>query len=401
MVAVKWILYQLSAYYIEEFIAHYKKLGVKHFFFLDNNSTDNTIEKLKMYQNVSIFKTGLSYKLYWNLFKKYLFEKFGNSGWNLLVDIDEFFDFPFSNEIGLQNLIHYLNTHKYEAVVTQMLDLFPKESYNDSLNLNFIDSHKYYDNTSLEKRNYYDEVLYNIISNPNIKFFVGGARKKIFNLDNLFLTKHALIKHQPHISYFHDHFPYNARVADVSALLLHYKFHNNFKNYITEAIETKVHWNESYQYKKYKEVFDENDNIEFFNKDCLEFSDANNLIVEEFLVVSEKYMNFVKNLNSAKNVDYSKYAKIVQQQNLTGDALEKESQVIYHKLLELNEKIKKQQRLLEVMDDQKRALEMKDMQIEKANTTIGALKNSNEYLLGTKINKLREKVNSWMPKRNK
>src|SRR5215210_9515729 len=121
--------------YVKSFVEHYLSLGVKHLFFLDNGSTDGTVEALKGYKNVTVLQTGLPYRNPKGgrggteaLFKQYLVERFGKKGrWCLCADIDELFDYPYSDVVGLGSLLGYLNANSYTAVAAQMLDMFPEE----------------------------------------------------------------------------------------------------------------------------------------------------------------------------------------------------------------------------------------------------------------------------------
>src|SRR5919112_6774037 len=48
--------------YVKSFVEHYRSLGAKHLFFLDNNSTDGTVEALKTYDNTTVLRTELPFK---------------------------------------------------------------------------------------------------------------------------------------------------------------------------------------------------------------------------------------------------------------------------------------------------------------------------------------------------
>src|SRR5215217_4332927 len=50
--------------YVKSFVEHYLSLGAKHLFFLDNESTDGTVEALKKYDNLTVLRTTLPYKEY-------------------------------------------------------------------------------------------------------------------------------------------------------------------------------------------------------------------------------------------------------------------------------------------------------------------------------------------------
>src|ERR687890_823250 len=62
--------------YVKSFMEHYFAFGVKHIFFLDNGSTDGTVEALKEYDNVTVLRTTLLYKRYEYAIKQYLIERF-------------------------------------------------------------------------------------------------------------------------------------------------------------------------------------------------------------------------------------------------------------------------------------------------------------------------------------
>src|SRR5215208_1903508 len=112
--------------YIKPFIEHYFALGVRHIVFLDNGSTDGTVEALRGYDDVTVLRSGLPYKKYNIAMKQYLVERFGRGRWTLSTDMDELFEYPYSDVVSLKALLGYLNAHSYTAVVTYMLDMFPE-----------------------------------------------------------------------------------------------------------------------------------------------------------------------------------------------------------------------------------------------------------------------------------
>src|SRR5262249_32139199 len=134
--------------YINSLIKHYFTLGVKHIVFLDNGSSDNTIKLASTYSNVTVLKTDLPYSKYENVMKDYLVRRFSKGRWNLCVDIDEFFDWPYSRIVRLDSLLHYLNARGYTAVAAQMLDLFsdlPLSQLRDNPDEDITKNYTYYD----------------------------------------------------------------------------------------------------------------------------------------------------------------------------------------------------------------------------------------------------------------
>jgi hypothetical protein len=180
-----------GALHIKSFIEHHFGLGVKHIIFLDNCSTDETVQIAAGYSNVTILQTRCPYQTYENVMKRYMVQKFTRNRWSLTVDIDERFDYPYSDQLPIGSFLTYLNTHSYTAVVTQMLDLFD----DNAINVNFDENSKpiqeicyYYDISNIEKTNY----PYGILSNANVKMHWGGIRHTMFGTKNG-LTKASLM----------------------------------------------------------------------------------------------------------------------------------------------------------------------------------------------------------------
>src|SRR5918993_341868 len=107
--------------YVKSFIDHYISLGVKHIIFMDNGSDDDTVAVAQDHERVTVVQTKLPYKHFEYEMKLYLISRFGKGRWSLYVDIDELFDYPYSDVVGLSSLLRYLNERSYTAVVAQHL----------------------------------------------------------------------------------------------------------------------------------------------------------------------------------------------------------------------------------------------------------------------------------------
>src|SRR5215212_651281 len=150
--------------YVKSFVEHYLSMGVKHIFFLDNGSTDGTVEALKEYENVSVLRTTLPYKNYELPLRQYLVERFGKkSRWCLYADIDELFDYPYSDVVSLGSLLRYLNERSYTAVVAQMLDMFPEEPLSgrasNPLEEPLKERHRFYDISNVKRMSIKEQPL--------------------------------------------------------------------------------------------------------------------------------------------------------------------------------------------------------------------------------------------------
>src|SRR5215208_5241543 len=227
--------------YVNSYVEHYLSLGIKHLFFLDNGSTDGTVEALKEYDNVTVLQTGLPYRNPKGgrggseaLFKQYLVERFGKKGrWCLCADIDELFDYPYSEVVGLDSLLGYLNANSYTAVAAQMLDMFPEEPLSGSRVANLPNEplkerHRFYDISNIRRKSFKElrrRFPNNTLESDEIELFTGGIRDTIFDVDSD-LTKFPLVFSDGRIKPFDgsSHWVDNARIADFTCVLLHYKF---------------------------------------------------------------------------------------------------------------------------------------------------------------------------------
>src|SRR5215212_5712248 len=221
--------------YIKAFVEHHFSLGVKHHFFLDNGSTDGTIEALKEYENVTVLRTELPFERYELSMRQYLVERFCQKGrWCLYADMDELFDYPYSDVVGLGSLLGYLNERSYTAVVAQMLDMFPEEPLSDSsrpgkpLDEPLKERHRFYDISNIKRVSIKEHPLTsnNTYDSNDIEFFYGGILETFFDCNNLWLTRWAPTFSDGRVkSFTYDgHRIDNAKVADFTCVLLHYKF---------------------------------------------------------------------------------------------------------------------------------------------------------------------------------
>ncbi len=143
--------------WVRSFVEHYASMGVKHMVFLDNGSTDGTVEALKNYDDVTVLRTTLPYKGYEFTMTQYLIERFGRGRWCLSVDIDELFDYPYSDVVSLSSLLRYLNERSYTAVVAQMLDMFPGEPLSEAASYEdepLKERYRFYDISNIRKWSY-------------------------------------------------------------------------------------------------------------------------------------------------------------------------------------------------------------------------------------------------------
>jgi hypothetical protein len=90
--------------------------------------------------------------------KRDLVTRFSRNRWNLFADIDERFDYPYSDVLAVRNLLTYLNDNAYTAVLAPMLDLFadgPLDGVRSNPDDSLKEKYPYYDISAVEKHDYH------------------------------------------------------------------------------------------------------------------------------------------------------------------------------------------------------------------------------------------------------
>ncbi|HMD60199.1 MAG TPA: glycosyltransferase family 2 protein [Opitutaceae bacterium] len=280
--------------YIDQYIEHHLSLGARHMVFLDNGSTDNTVRAASRHGRVTVLQSWLPYAKYENVMKTYLARRFSRHRWNLCCDIDELFDYPFSDRVSLAGLLSYLDARGFTAVVTQLLDLFsdcPLSRLNDDDATPLDVAYPYYDLSGLVATDY----EWSRLSNEAVKMHFGGIRRILFGTENG-LTKAALVFVRKDIRIFEGwHHAVNALVADFTCVLRHYPFTSAFYEKVREAAATGRYGElTTDEYRKYWGVLAANPDLSLYLPTARRYSGTDRLIEEGFLVVSPEFREWAQ-----------------------------------------------------------------------------------------------------------
>jgi hypothetical protein len=293
-----------AGYHIGPFIAHYRKLGVGHIVLLDNGSADDTVAQASGHADVSVFQTRLPFRNNNRQMRRYLVRRFtGRDRWALVVDVDELFDYPCSDRIGLASLLGYLRSRGYTTMVSYLLDMLPDRPMSQvDAHLPMQQAYRHYDVSAVRKRGYFDRdgyggeqwVAHNQLANPAVKRYVGGVRAQAFDLPEVYLIKHPLHLRDGRARLVHQHFVDRAHVADITGVLCHYKFTPGFGAKVDAAVRSAAYADGSWEYQRYQQVLARKPDIALCGASAQVLHSVNDLVANGFLQVTDDYMNWVE-----------------------------------------------------------------------------------------------------------
>ena len=243
------------------YLDYYRKLGVNHFLFVDNDSDDGTCDFLAQQPDVSLWKTNHSYKLsrFGMDWLMWLQIKYAHGHWCLTVDADEILVYPYCDTRPLRALTEWLDESSVRSFGTLMLDMYPKGA---------LDAQKYQSGQDpfeilcwFDARNYRKQEQAEL---QNI-WIQGGVRDRVFFADRPerapTLNKTPLVKWNRRFAYVsstHSLLPrYLNKVFDhpggevTAGILLHSKFLDIVVEKSREEKQRQEHFANSAQYNAY------------------------------------------------------------------------------------------------------------------------------------------------------
>jgi GR25 family glycosyltransferase involved in LPS biosynthesis len=179
------------------FIEYYIKLGVTHFTFIDNGSSDGTLRYLLNYKatEIQVYRTNDSYAkneygVAW--VNEVLNEQFKDM-WCLVVDVDELL-IP-RNNISLGQLRDNMKHANANILVTCMVDFYPK----DFFVRNYVRGQPFLDHSNVYDKMTHDNITV-AVQDDNAVTVKGGVRHRITksgvpNNDSYCITKKSFFKY--------------------------------------------------------------------------------------------------------------------------------------------------------------------------------------------------------------
>lgn len=246
------------------FLEYYRDLGVNHFFMVDNNSDDGTGEYLAAQPDVSLWNADASYKrahfgMDW---LNSLMRRYAQGHWALVVDVDEFFVYPYCDTRPLRALTDWLDASAIKSFGAMLLDMYPEGP---------VDAGKYRSGQNpFDLLTYFDSGNYS--QKPNRRYgnlwIQGGPRQRMFFADTPdqapALNKIPLVKWQRgnvYVSSTHTLLPRGLNNTfeewggeKICGALLHTKFLPDLKHKTAREMMRKQHYAASREYHAYGQI---------------------------------------------------------------------------------------------------------------------------------------------------
>lgn len=251
------------------FLDHYRTLGIGHFLFVDNASSDGSDMMVLAEPDCSVWRTDSSYKasrfgLDWI---NHLLGRYGHAHWCLTVDADEILTYSRKDRVDLLGLTQWLDQNRIPAFGALMLDMYPKGPVGEGVHepgsdpiadLDHFDAAPY--------RAQRQDLLQNL-------WVQGGVRERVFFKDNPRLSptlnKIPLVKWHRSFAYVnstHSMLPrkMNAALVDMdgnhvpSGALLHTKFLPTIVDKSAEEKHRKEHFTNSANFDAYYDALTSN-----------------------------------------------------------------------------------------------------------------------------------------------
>ncbi|CAN5385703.1 glycosyltransferase family 2 protein [soil metagenome] len=250
------------------FLDYYRRLGVEHFIFVDNNSTDGFLDLVRQESDCSVWFTAASYRssnfgMYW---LNILLGKYGSGHWCLTCDPDEFLVYPYCEDRNLLELTEYLASEKRDHLFCLMLDMYGRGLVKDT--------HCIPGQNPVEVAPYFDRMGF--LQTPNAfngdMYIQGGARRRVMFADEPSrapaLNKTPLILWKPYYSYLSSmhvaspkrlNRPHSMKHICPTGCILHFKFLSVIAAKAAEEMERKEHYDNSVEYRRYNAFLQKED----------------------------------------------------------------------------------------------------------------------------------------------
>lgn len=238
-----------AAKLLSSFLAHYRRVGVARFAFVDDRSDDGTRTLLEAEPDVDLFASDADFRqtaggLVW---RDMLVERYGRKRWYLSVDSDEYLVYPGYEDRPLSSFVADLERHRLRRAHAPMLDIYPDGPLGGARPAAAPDAFP------TEISPFFDGVGYEIGHETFGTAVRGGPRRRLFGVE-MRMSKFPLLFADRATRFaggsHHGPLPLGRNFLPVHAVLLHHKFPAGAVDDFHEIARRGTHSGKSAFYKK-------------------------------------------------------------------------------------------------------------------------------------------------------
>ena len=278
---------------------YYFSRGVGAAFIIDDRSDDGSLEFLRAYKNVNVFRIDEPFnrKAIW---LDVLLNRYARGHWCLIVDADELLAYPHEEVLALRQLCGYLEHHGYNAFDCLLLDMYSDKSVDSVIYESgqdplaaapFFDPDGYtQEKADTRKRHFLPDLVY---SGPGR--VTGGVRRRVFGLERVCVSKFPLVHFMPPMFIgLGTHWVEGVRAPNIRGVLFHCKYFHDFRQRVQAGAGSKTYVNDSYEYKRYLDVLQHERSLSLYYSGSMKYRGVKQLLDLGLMESSEQFDAFVE-----------------------------------------------------------------------------------------------------------
>lgn len=252
---------------------HHRRIGVNNFVYIDNGSSDGTLEWL-LEQDVCVCQTFDDFIMWSKVaWVSKIVNYYGFDRWYLILDSDELFAYPGLEQHPIQEYVEHLVNKGIERDLSFMLDMYSNQ----------VLFEKKEEETIWQAFRFFDKDTYSLGKCLHYQKIKGGPRERLMKLEggiDMLQNKYPLVYMQRGDVYrYHFVSPYQKNFGmQCTSVLMHYKFLNGDLEKYQKIAEDGNYAHGSQLYKEALSVWEKNENLSFYSEHSAEYKTSEDLL---------------------------------------------------------------------------------------------------------------------------
>ena len=266
---------------LRSFLKHYRSIGVTRFIFIDDRSSDGSLEFLLEQPDTDIFHSNVRFvdANRGRAWREMLAARYGKNRWYVNVDSDEYLFTGANTAVGLREYTAALKRNGIDRLPAPMIDMIPYGSVRDAIFSGEDDSMPWETISHLDAFGYKG---FNFKNGVNLR---GGARVRLYDA-KVELMKYPLIFWDEKTSLgssIHQPKPGYKNFGNACGCLLHFTIFSDVKQVVADAKRDGQYFMGGIEYERMGRYFEENDGGYLTADTSVRFSSEQQLVELGFI----------------------------------------------------------------------------------------------------------------------